>query len=49
MENDMDYEFWFWMVIAFVIGRGTAKPFIYIGNDYEKYKDAWLFGLYWRK
>lgn len=45
----MDYEFWFWIGIAFTLGRGTCKPFIYIGDDVEKYKNAWLFGLLIKK
>lgn len=35
----MDYKFWFFMGIAFVLGR-FSKLQIYIGNDRAKYEKA---------
>lgn len=35
----MDYEFWFWIVVAFIVGRWTPRK-IYIGPDEAKYQAA---------
>ena len=37
----MDYEFWFWMLIAFYAGR-TSRMLFYYGRDEKKYKDAFI-------
>jgi len=42
----MDYQFWFFMLIAFLLGRGSRLK-VYIGSDEEKYNKA-DFGLLWR-
>lgn len=34
-----DY-FWLWIVLAFLAGRWTVKPILYIGPNEEKYKAA---------
>jgi len=45
----MDYQFWFYLLIAFLLGRlSKTKYKIYIGYDEEKYKNA-DFGLLLRK
>lgn len=36
----MDYEFWFWFFVAFIIGRISTRPIFYYGKDEEKYKNA---------
>jgi len=36
----MDYEFWFWIIVAFALGRVTARPLFYYGRDEAKYKRA---------
>ncbi len=38
----MDYEFWFWVLIAFLCGRASNHPIIYIGTDKDKYRAAWF-------
>ena len=39
----MDYEFWFYMLLTFVIGLALGnKPLIYIGNDEAKFNKAWI-------
>ena len=35
----MNYEFWFWITIAFVAGKLSSMKF-YIGPDERKYKEA---------
>jgi hypothetical protein len=35
----MDYHFWFWMLIAFAVGRMT-KLKVYVGHDPAKYEAA---------
>lgn len=35
----MDYYFWFWILIAFLVGRGIPRK-IYIGTDEDKYYKA---------
>ena len=35
----MNFEFWFWVVIAFFIGR-LSKLKIYIGHNEEEYAKA---------
>jgi hypothetical protein len=40
--NIVDYEFWFYMLIAFLVGRICTKPLFYIGNDQKKYDAAWV-------
>lgn len=41
----MNYELLFYCLIAFILGRLSARPLkIYIGYDKEKYKNA-NFGL----
>lgn len=35
----MDYRFWFWMGVAFLIGRMSKLNF-YIGPDEDKYNKA---------
>lgn len=42
----MDYEFWFWIIIAVIIGRASHRPFLYIGRDREKYDASWI-GITW--
>jgi len=38
----MDYEFWFWMLVAFILGRvsDSTRPLFYIGPDEKKYMAA---------
>jgi len=43
----MDYKFWFFMVIAFLVGRYFPRSF-YIGHDETKYKNA-DFGILLKK
>jgi len=35
----MDYSFWFWILVAFLAGRGLPRT-IYIGYDKAKYDKA---------
>jgi hypothetical protein len=35
----MDHEFWFWMTVAFLVGRWMPRK-IYIGPDKAKYEAA---------
>ena len=35
----MDYMFWFWILITFVLARWLPRS-VYIGNNEEKYKKA---------
>ncbi len=35
----MNYEFWFWFIVAFLIGRFFPRK-VYIGHDKEKYEAA---------
>lgn len=35
----IDYEFWLWILIAFIIGRCGPRKF-YIGNDKRKYEES---------
>ena len=35
----MDYYFWFWVFVAFLVGRFIPRK-IYIGDDVEKYNKA---------
>lgn len=35
----MDYEFWFWVLVAFLAGL-TVGGGVYIGSDEEKYNNA---------
>ena len=35
----MDYEFWFWIFVAFLAGRLLPRR-IYIGHDKKKYERA---------
>lgn len=38
----MDYEFWFWLTVAFFAGKSIGnKTLFYIGSDREKYDAAW--------
>jgi hypothetical protein len=43
----MDYYFWFWLLVAFIVGR-LSKLKYYIGPDEEKYKKA-DFGIQTRR
>lgn len=36
----MDYEFWFWMLVAFFVGRVSTRPLFYYGRDEAKYAAA---------
>lgn len=38
----MDYEFWFWILVSFVVGVyvGNGRTFFYIGSDQQKYDKA---------
>lgn len=38
----MDYEFWFWMGVAYVAGRISTRPLFYYGRDEAKYERAWF-------
>jgi len=40
----MDYEFWFWIFIAFFLGRAICKKkyFIYLGNDEELFQNSFI-------
>ena len=35
----MDYEFWFWIAVAFFVGRLMPRT-VYIGPDEGKYRAA---------
>lgn len=43
----MDYHFWFWVLIAFLVGRFMPRK-IYIGHNEDKYNKA-DFGILLRK
>jgi hypothetical protein len=38
----MDYEFWFWIVVSFIIGHyiGNGGMIFYVGTDKDKYDKA---------
>ncbi len=38
----MDYEFWFWVGVAFISGRISHHTLFYIGSDEQKYKEAYF-------
>jgi len=43
----MDYSFWFWVLIAFLVGYFLPRKF-YIGYDEKKYENA-DFGILLRR
>lgn len=45
---DIDYQFWFWMLIAFLIGKASHRPFFYIGDNIDDYRNAWI-GIYFKR
>jgi len=38
----MNYELWFFILLAFVVGKISANFSIYIGHDEAKYNNATL-------
>ena len=36
----MNYELYFYCLLAFVIGRMSKGFTVYVGRDHQKYKDA---------
>ena len=38
----MNYELYFYLLLAFIAGRLSTRPLFYIGDDPEKYKKAYF-------
>jgi hypothetical protein len=36
----MDYELWFFILMAFIVGRVSVNFRIYVGSNVEKYKKS---------